>query len=136
MLILLKIFGSLILLLLSGLSKAVKDTIEHHYLISIFQKLNPKFWNHDLSWVNKYKDGDVLKGSAFWGSTTIFVFLTDAWHLFDTIGALSWQLVLSFWMYLALGLSTWYIILLVIAIKVVYNLAFHFPYTYWFIVKK
>ncbi len=135
-LIALSIIGSLILLLLSGVSNAIKDTVDHHYPISIFKNFNPKFWSRELSWRNKYKDGDPLQGEAFWGSTTYFVVLTDAWHLFDAIEALSWQLVVSFWTCLALGISCWWIPLLVLGIKLVYNSAFHFPYTYWFITEK
>ena len=47
-----------------------------------------RFWNNQLwvdptySWVNKWKwDGTRKIGEKFFGSTTIFVFVTDLWHL-------------------------------------------------------
>ena len=39
------------------------------------------FWDPKISWRNKWKNGDPAQGERFPGSSTIFVFLTDAWHL-------------------------------------------------------
>ena len=36
-----------------------------------------------MSWKNKYKEDE--KTPKFFGSTTFFVFLTDAWHLFKFV---------------------------------------------------
>lgn len=72
-----------VLVFLAGISKAVMDTLQFHYHISVFsvQSLNDQFWNPAVSWQFKYKkDG---KTPRFFGSTTIFVFSTDAWHLFQ-----------------------------------------------------
>ena len=135
MVLILNVCWSIFLLILSGLSKAVKDTIEHHYLISIFQKLNPFFWNPSLSWLNKYKNKDQKQGPAFWGSTTFLVWITDGWHLLDMIQALCWQFTLSFWICMSLALPWWYIPIFIICIKTFYDIAFHFPYTYWFVKK-
>ena len=72
-----------ILLIVSGSCKGVMDTIQFHYEISIFNNVNHKqlFWDPKLSWRNKYKKNS--RSPKFWGSTTIFVFVTDAWHLFQ-----------------------------------------------------
>lgn len=68
-------------------SDAVMDKLQFHWNRTIFyihpSRYNPKFWNPEISWKNKW-DEDTLK-PKFWGSTTIFVFLTDAWHLFKFI---------------------------------------------------
>jgi hypothetical protein len=42
--------------------------------------LNQLFWDPRESWKNKWKED--LKTERFLGSSTIFVFTTDAWHLF------------------------------------------------------
>lgn len=77
---------SIILAILSGISKAIKDKINFHYYDSVFnQKGNSFFWNPELSSLNKYKNQDPKQGPKFFGSTTFLVWLTDAWHLFDTI---------------------------------------------------
>jgi hypothetical protein len=39
-----------------------------------------QYWDPDLSWRNKYKDGDPAKGAKFFGSTTFLVGLTDGYH--------------------------------------------------------
>jgi len=61
------------------------DKLNFHYGCSIFgrnKKTFPElFWNSEVSWKNKYKCGDIGT-PKFLGSTTIFVFCTDGWHLF------------------------------------------------------
>jgi hypothetical protein len=70
-----------------GVSKAVKDTLEHHYSQSVFASLPAAFWNPAVSWKNKYQDWDAGdKHPAFAGADNILVSLTDAWHLFDLLG--------------------------------------------------
>ncbi len=78
------VFISLILIILAAISEAIMDTLQFHYDKSIF-KSNPKqyFWNPLISWANKYKQD--LKTPRFIGSTSLFVFATDAWHLFKFI---------------------------------------------------
>lgn len=70
------------LLLISSVSFAVMDSLQHHYNSSIFKKFNNVFWNPAYSWRNKYKLGNPKLGEKFPGSTTVFVMFTDAWHLF------------------------------------------------------
>lgn len=71
---------------LSGVSKAVKDTISHHYSQSVFAQLDPQYWNPAESWKNKYQDWDAgQKEPRFLLATTWLVALTDAWHTFDSL---------------------------------------------------
>ena len=74
---------SLVSLFLAGMCKGVMDTLQFHFSVSIFKNRKAQFWNPQESWRNKYKDGDPTKGPKFPGSTTIFVALTDGWHLFQ-----------------------------------------------------
>ncbi len=75
------IFG-LLLICFAGISEAIMDKIQFHYDKSFFsnKNFNQKFWNPSESWKNKWKED--LKTEKFLGSSSIFVFLTDAWHLF------------------------------------------------------
>jgi hypothetical protein len=73
------------LILLSGISKGIQDQLMFHWGKGWTSKLNPLFWNPAVSWKNKYKNGDPEQGEKFWGSTTIFVGFTDAWHLFANL---------------------------------------------------
>lgn len=73
--------------ILAAVFKAVMDTLNFRYKTSIFSKRghvhidHEYFWNPAVSWRNKYKNRVPERGPRFPGSTTVFVFLTDAWHL-------------------------------------------------------
>ena len=79
--ILLTILGFL-LITFAAVSESIMDKIQFHYDKSIFKnsKYNQLFWNPIESWKNKWKED--LKTEKFIGSSTLFVFTTDAWHLF------------------------------------------------------
>ena len=70
---------SLILIFLSGIFCACMDKLRFHYSKSIFSKWPSQDWvNPSVSWTNKWlpksKIGDLLM-------STVFVFVTDFWHL-------------------------------------------------------
>ena len=68
------------------------------------------FWDHYQD-ARKYKNRMYSDGPAFWGSTTFFVFLTDAQHLLQAIVFLFLSLSFGFLMgnhYYSLG--AWVII--------------------------
>lgn len=59
-----------ILLILAALFKAVADTVDHHFDSSIFRRLEPSFWDRDIS-------SDKAK--------RIFGYKIDAWHITQSI---------------------------------------------------
>ncbi len=67
---------------ISFCAKWICDTLDFHFEKSVFNKLNPVFWNPIISWNNKY-----VKGSKFkkWLFKNPLVFTTDAPHLFQFI---------------------------------------------------
>ena len=70
---------SLLLVFISGMFEGVMDTLNFHYKrFEKKHKVKDKFWNPEYSWLNKY---DSFMKPKFIGSTTVFVFLTDGWHL-------------------------------------------------------
>ena len=74
---------SLIMIFMSGLSEGIMDTLQFHFSKSLFCHLKQKtFWDPQQSWKNKWKHGNPQLGERFKFSSTFFVFLTDAWHLF------------------------------------------------------
>lgn len=73
---------------LAGAMKAVKDTLMFHFSGSIFATLSAKYWNPAVSWVNKYKNWPEDASEAFFLSKSWLVWLTDAWHLADTLETL------------------------------------------------
>ena len=87
---------TIIFLVIAAICKAVKDTVEFHYSTSVFSKLNCQYWYPQLSWANKYKSAQDLR-PRFWGSTTVFVMFTDAWHLFDFLQIISFVFAIIFY---------------------------------------
>jgi hypothetical protein len=84
----------ILLFIMSFSAYAVMWTLQFHFGISRFKNLNPKFWNPAISFENKWKtwsNGNIIiyangkKIERFPGSSTIFVWTTDAFHLFQFI---------------------------------------------------
>ena len=67
---------------LAGALNGVNQDLLFHYheFESTFPNANPQFWNPDLSWRNKYLNGDPTQGEKFPGSSTIFAGFTDGYH--------------------------------------------------------
>jgi hypothetical protein len=89
----------IILMIIAGACNAIMDTLQFRFDKSIFKNRNLNFWDPKKSWINKYKQPlkPYKKKWYYFGivtpkfeelfpfSTTIFVSLTDAWHLFQKI---------------------------------------------------
>lgn len=76
---------SLVLFGLAAICDAIRDKITHHFEKSIFNKMNPKWWNPKISWRNKYVDGDLKKGFRYKGPLAAMNNFLDAWHTFKVI---------------------------------------------------
>lgn len=68
---------SLGLMFLSGASDGVRDASMFH----MWGK--GQFWDGNESWKNKYADYPNDMSPAYWGSTNVLVWTTDAPHLFN-----------------------------------------------------
>lgn len=95
---------TILLLFISFSAYAVMWTLQFHYFNSVFGRLNPYWWNPGISHINKwqiYDDGVIKRNEKgkriekFPGSSTIFVWLTDAFHLFQFLFLNSLILALS-----------------------------------------
>jgi hypothetical protein len=81
--VMLWVAGGTACVIAAAVCEGVMDTLQFHYTYSVFWHFsNKQFWDPTISWRNKYHAADPLAGPRFPGSTTIFVGLTDAWHLF------------------------------------------------------
>lgn len=75
----------IICLILSGIFKSIMDLLIFGKP-NIFVKESNKWFNYTYKTSkNKYKYGNKACGEKFPGSTTIFVFVTDAWHFFQML---------------------------------------------------
>lgn len=74
----------LLISFLSGIAEAIMDTLNFRFKSSIFRNLNPKFWDKDVSSVNKnrFKDKNQISHLIY---STFLSFVTDAWHLFKSL---------------------------------------------------
>lgn len=88
---------TIILVCIAGISNAIMDILQHKFKLSIFynSKFNELFWNPRKSWKNKWTWSNGALKEKFLGSSTVFVFVTDAWHLFQFIYNTCWQLAIS-----------------------------------------
>jgi len=115
---------------LIGYCNSVMDKLAHHYSTSRFsQKKNQLWWDPDISWRNKYKDGDPDKGPKFFGSTTFLVFTTDAWHFYKWLmnGLIYLPPAFIFGFLLLDGRL---MIVAYIGLRIVYAVTFHVFYHY------
>lgn len=86
---------SLIILIFGTFWETSMDLIgtEHNYRRSIWNRvanyfdrtnrpyLGQRFWDKNVAWRNKWKNGDPEQGEAFFLSSTMLSYLTDGWHL-------------------------------------------------------
>lgn len=75
---------SLIFIMLAAICNAIMDTITYHWYESIFCGfVNRHWWDPEVSWRNKYKQGQPYNGLKKW-----WIFdaqFTDAWHTFKSL---------------------------------------------------
>jgi len=118
-----------ILLCIAAIANSIMDTLVHHFDVSIFARKNTLFWNPDLSWKNKYKNGSPAQGARFPGSTTLFVFVTDGWHLFKFVMLNSYLLAVTIPIAFLLSASLWMTLGIFAGLKllqgVLFNLLYH-----------
>jgi len=72
-----------VLVMTSGVSKAIMDTLAFHFYASDFSKLG-SWWGPNRSWENKYtwsRKNKVLR----WLLSSPLVWVTDAWHFFQAV---------------------------------------------------
>jgi hypothetical protein len=85
--------------LLSSQMDKVSDATNYEYSIPAKLHLDRFWWCKELSYSNKYKNGDKSQGEKFFGSTTFLVWLTDGWHLLKFLFDRCWQLPISYLFY-------------------------------------
>ena len=73
--------GSLVLV--AGSAKGFNETLHFNYKVfqNTFPGANENWFNPQVSWRNKYKNGDPENGPKFFLSTSVFVMFTDQYHL-------------------------------------------------------
>lgn len=73
-----------LLVFLAGLAEGIMDWLQFRLQVSPAHWLyNNHFWNPARSWMNKWEWGEdrLAVGERFFMSSTLFVFVTDGWHM-------------------------------------------------------
>ena len=70
----------------AGMCEGGAETLKFHFykVRQKYPNVNEHYWNPDVSWTNKYKNGDPLYGPKYFGSTTFLAWTTDGYHLLRT----------------------------------------------------
>lgn len=86
------IFTLVLVFLVIGGSNAIMDVLQFRFDKSVFSRFKGSWWNPSISWKNKWKveNGELLYVNGkpverFFLSSTLFVFVTDAWHFFKFV---------------------------------------------------
>lgn len=110
------------------------DTIQFHHKESIFFKIKGPFWNlwfnPSESWKLKWKNGDPFQGERFPGSSTIFVWITDAWHFFQMMMLSAFQISIILAILLNIKITILIGIIIFTSMKVIYGGIFELFWKY------
>jgi len=109
--------------IIAAFSESIMDTLQFHYYNSIFKLFKNKlFWNPEISWRNKYKNGNPLDGEKFLFSKTLLVGLTDGWHLFKLIR--NFSLFFGIFLIFNLTYSIWLSVFFSTILRIMYGVIF------------
>lgn len=72
---------------IAGALDGTVEILRHDYdnFKAVFPDANDTFWLPQLSWHNKWKNGNYRQGEKFPGSSTFLVWTTDGYHLLRTL---------------------------------------------------
>ena len=124
---------SIFMMIFAGVCEGTAETLKFHpdSFFHVFRRAKKEFWHPDISWLNKYKDGNPSNGPKFWQSTKSLVSLTDGYHLVRLIR--NWFIILA--IIISPSLPAWYMyvaafILLYLAFTVGFSLLYDHLFGY------
>lgn len=136
-----KVIYIIFLLILAGISNSIMDTIKFRFYESKLKFISkewflPDSWKLKWKWKNNQR---ILNNKKLWYylwlykpqykeafpySTTILVFLTNAWHFFQFIMLSSFQAAISITISMVYCFNWWQFIVIFFIIKIIYNSTF------------
>lgn len=123
---------SLIMVLCASISNSAMDVLSARYDSSVFSSLparSQQWFDPRVSYRNKWKDGDRSHGEAFFLSSTAFVAVTDAWHLFKSLTILFLYAAIIAPFTLIFRLRWYYWVLIYIGVDVLRGTVFELFFT-------
>jgi len=130
-----QIIISVLCAIIAGVARAVSNKIIFHYRSSVFRY--KEWFNPEKSWRNKWKlengNPKIVNGKKverYFGSSTVFVLFTDAFHLFEFLFRIAFAI--SFIMAtLLLTKSNWFAFSYLV-VYLIFAGTFHIFFTYLF----
>jgi hypothetical protein len=121
-----RMLAVLLLLAIAAGANAVMDTLSFRYERSIFACQGPaRAWlDPQLSWGNKWRNGEPAQGENFPLSSTALVALTDAWHLAKAVMLLSLLLAILLPWTLLVDLPWWHWLGVLLGLKLLWGAVF------------
>ena len=120
-------------LIFAGAADGTAESVKWHYHEQFSTTVpgnDPDYWNPDISWKNKYRDGTPESGPAYFGSTTFLAWTTDGYHLMRTTRNL---MVTTAILLAPKQKQKWHSYLIKAAMYTLsYQLGFHLTYTFIF----
>ncbi|GEM_PF-2628460 len=76
-------YAAMTCLFLAGMADGTVEILRHDYdnFKKVFPGARDSYWNSEVSWKNKWKDGDPAKGEKFFQSAYLLAWTTDGYHL-------------------------------------------------------
>lgn len=124
--ILLLVFLVILSALFDGLADSCISESEYERGLLSYLGFNKNYFVRELSWKNKWKDGDKEKGERFFGSSTFLVWLTDGWHLLKFLRNRSIQLCISILITAHYSYNIWFVF---VCIGILYGISFELFYS-------
>jgi hypothetical protein len=136
-----KIVLIFLLLVLSGFIQGQMEKIAFNFYQSLYKK-NKAFFNPKVSFRNKYKQLDNFvdfydeHGQKHWvkdidktkerfpGSTTVFVWLTDGWHLFKVVSGTCLSIAITILLMEVFALSLFYGLITFAGVKLINSISY------------
>lgn len=131
---------SCLFMFLAGLFNSCMDVLKYRFDQSVFKRLNADFWDPEISWMNKYDtfwvdekrfitympDGSIKE--RFFLSTTMFVFVTDGWHLCKALMFFCIEIAITVPALYWLDVAWWYWLVVPLLLAVSRSVAFNLFY--------
>lgn len=74
-----------LLAIIAAFCCAITDILRNNFKESVFKDLPAQYWNTEISWMNKWVDGDKTKGRTFWTVPIYFIKLGKKGTTFFTM---------------------------------------------------
>lgn len=119
-------------LFVSGYAQGTHEILVHKYhkFQAVHSGADPDYWDPDRSYGNKWEDGKIENGPAFFGSSTFLAWTTDGKHLLSTIRTVS-TIAAVVWVSIGPGPARrwWTYLVDAVIYTTAYQLGFHLSYS-------